>query len=147
MFQAARCYRVNAVESANAESEQVDLSLMTLEAQYIVRPNDRAFGPFRWSTLLRRFCHFVAVPPRIRFAVGVSRSILIAPHQGDNVATMPRLRQCRLSVGTILSHNAAFDHSFALHDLVRVSAKGHIKRRGPTAVSLASPCFINTIRP
>jgi len=34
VFRAARCYRVNAVESANAESEQVDLSLTTLVTGY-----------------------------------------------------------------------------------------------------------------
>lgn len=51
VFRAARCYRVNAVESANAESEQVDLSLMTLEAEYIVSPERPRF----WAVSLVNF--------------------------------------------------------------------------------------------
>jgi hypothetical protein len=63
------------------------------------------------------------------------------------IAERPRLRQRRLSVGTILSRKAGFNHSVAQSDLVRVSAKDHIKRRGPTVADLASTCFINTILP
>ena len=82
---------------------------------------------------------------------GAMAAYMVTVHQRLDatlvVARRPRPRQCRLSVGTILSHNAAFDLSFAQNDLVRVSAKGYIKKRGPTAANLASPFFINTILP
>jgi hypothetical protein len=47
----ARCYRVNALESANAEGEQIELSLTTLEAEYIVSPERPRF----WAVSLVNF--------------------------------------------------------------------------------------------
>ena len=65
----ARCYRVNAPESTNSESEQSDLSLTTLEAAYIVSPERPRF----WALSLVNFVAEVlpfrdsATPHPLRF--------------------------------------------------------------------------------
>jgi hypothetical protein len=75
VIRGARCYRANAPESTNGDSEQGDLSLTTLEAEYIVSPERPRF----WAVSLVNFVAGIlpfrdsAAPHPLRF--GTSRWI------------------------------------------------------------------------